>query len=227
MSSTRNGAFAGVAVLAIAGILALGNLLLFGLAAQQLGGGGAEQPFLAAVTATYQRVPAYLAYLLAAHAFAGILLAIVFLTFRSPGAVPADADKPTEPAKPDSPVAALRLLALLQQEGRFIDFVQENIASYSDAQVGAAARAIHTGCRKALHEHMQIDRIFTQEEGTEIEVPAGFDASAVRLSGNVHGQPPFRGRLEHSGWRTHAVTLPDMPAEIDPLILAPAEVEIA
>jgi hypothetical protein len=226
MSDTRSGTFAAVAILLIAGALALGNILLFGLAIRQLGG-GPEQSFLTSALSAYQSNPAFLIYVLAAHALAGALLAIVFLTFRETASSGASGDRVAEAPKADSPAPALRLLALLQQEGRFIDFVQEDIDAYSDTQVGAAARAIHAGCRKVLHEHMQIDRIFTQDEGTEIVVPAGFDATAIRLSGNVHGQPPFRGRLEHSGWRTRAVTLPQGPAEIDPHVLAPAEVEVA
>ena len=121
---------------------------------------------------------------------------------------------------------ALRLLALLQQEGRLIDFLEEDIAPYDDAQVGAAVRAIHAGCRKALHERMQITRIFAEEDGAAVEVAAGFDAGAVRLTGNVHGQPPFRGTLQHGGWRAGDLALP-RTAGVDPAILAPAEVEIS
>lgn len=225
MSETRNGRFAAVAILAITGALALGNILLFGLAISQLGG-GSEQSLVRSALEAYQRNPAFLVYLLAAHAFAGILIAIVFTTFRDGGSSP-DRTASVDQPRRESPVPALRLLALLQQEGRFIDFVQEDIETYSDAQVGAAARAIHSGCRKVLREHMRIDRIFAQDEGSEIELPPGFDATAVRLSGNVHGQPPFRGTLEHSGWRTREVKLPEVPAEIDPNVLAPAEVEVA
>jgi len=57
------------------------------------------------------------------------------------------------------------------------------------------------------------------------EVASGFDPSAVRLTGNVHGQPPFRGVLQHGGWRATHVSLPKT-AGVDAAVLAPAEVEI-
>lgn len=87
-------------------------------------------------------------------------------------------------------------------------------------------RAIHAGCRKVLNEHVQLQRILAGEDGSEVVVEAGFDPAAVRLTGNVTGAPPFRGTLQHSGWRASKVTLPDAAAGIDPAIIAPAEVEI-
>ena len=126
-------------------------------------------------------------------------------------------------AEPD---AALQLLGLLQQQGRFIDFIQEEVAKFSDADVGAAARVVHEGCRKALREHLTIAPIRDEQEGSGVTLQAGFDASAVRLTGNVVGQPPFRGRLVHRGWRTVQVTLPKVAEGHDVGILAPAEVEL-
>jgi hypothetical protein len=130
------------------------------------------------------------------------------------------------PTRTESTTGALRLLGLLQQEGRFVDFIQEDIEAYDDAQVGAAVRAIHAGCRKALDERLALARIFDAEEGTEVTVEPGFDPSAVRLSGNVTGDPPFRGILQHGGWRTAQVSLPETQSGADPTVIAPAEVEI-
>src|SRR5947209_3736853 len=45
------------------------------------------------------------------------------------------------PPKPSG--APLRLLALLQREGRLLDFLLEDIQSYPDAHIGAAVRDIH------------------------------------------------------------------------------------
>ena len=122
---------------------------------------------------------------------------------------------------------ALRLLALLQQEGRLVDFLEEDIEPYNDAQVGAAVRAIHAGCRKALHERMRIERIYGEEDGASVEV-------AVRLRsrrGAPHRQRPRRSRPSAASSSTAAgapseVTLPKT-AGVDAAILAPAEVEIA
>jgi len=121
---------------------------------------------------------------------------------------------------------ALRLLGILQQEGRLIDFLEEDIAPYGDAQVGAAVRAIHDGCRDALHRRMRIERIYPEEDGASIEVPPGFDAAQLRLTGNVHGAPPFRGVLQHGGWHASGVDLPPDGGS-DAAVLAPAEVEVA
>ena len=99
------------------------------------------------------------------------------------------------------PNAALQLLGLLQQEGRFIDFLQEDVAAYSDAEVGAAARVVHEGCRKTLTEHLSIEPVRSEAEGTRVTLEAGFDSSAVRLTGKVVGEAPFTGSLTHRGWR--------------------------
>lgn len=133
--------------------------------------------------------------------------------------------KPTPPAPP-SPAPALRLLALLQQEGRFIDFIQEDIDSYSDGQVGAAVRSIHAGCRKALRERIELQRIIGDDDGSEVVVQPGFDPAAIRLTGNVAGAPPFRGSLQHGGWRATKVSLPQTPGGGESDVIAPAEVEI-
>ncbi len=182
---------------------------------------------VALLAQSYQQCPLCVCYLVAAPLVFALLAAVLCrsATSAAPPVAAKETEKPTAPAAP-SPAAALRLLALLQQEGRFIDFLQEDIDSYSDAQVGAAVRSIHAGCRKALHERIELQRIFTQEEGTEVVVDKGYDPAGVRLTGNVAGQPPFRGTLQHGGWRAARVSLPQSPADADATVLAPAEVEI-
>lgn len=121
----------------------------------------------------------------------------------------------------------LRVLAVLQRDGRLVDFLEEEIDAYSDAQIGAAVRDIHRGCRKALHEYLRIEPVFNAAEEDRVTVPADFDPAAVRLIGNVNGAPPFQGVLKHHGWRARAVQLPALPAgRDDAAVLAPAEVEI-
>jgi len=124
------------------------------------------------------------------------------------------------------PDAALQLLSLLQREGRFIDFLEEDVSSFSDAQIGAAARVVHDGCRKALREHVPIEPVRSEDEGTKIKLEKGFDAARVRLTGNVTGEPPFTGTLAHRGWKAAEVKLPKMTEGHDATILAPAEVEV-
>lgn len=134
----------------------------------------------------------------------------------------------TEPASPAKPGGeSLWLLALLQREGRLLDFLLEDIEGISDAQVGAAVRNIHRHCRKALTEHLTLTAILPGEEDSTVNVPTKFDASAIRLTGNVTGQPPFNGALRHHGWRVTNLKLSPPPAGADPMVVQPAEVEIA
>ena len=122
--------------------------------------------------------------------------------------------------------AALQLLALLQRESRFVDFLQEDIAVYSDADVGGAARLLHGGARKVLTDTFDLEAVRNEAEGSRLTLPAGFDAAAVRVTGNVVGQPPFTGTLQHKGWRAPAVRLPALTEGHDTRVIAPAEVEL-
>lgn len=141
-----------------------------------------------------------------------------------------------EPAKPADPPparlhaaderAALQLLALLQREGRFVDFLEEDIAGFSDAQIGAAARAVHEGCKKVLREHLPIAPIRAEDEGAKVTLEPGFDATANRLSGKVRGEPPFTGTVQHRGYRVAEVKLPKLHDDHDARIVAPAEIEL-
>jgi hypothetical protein len=126
------------------------------------------------------------------------------------------------PSGPD-----LRVLALLQRDGRLLDFLMEDIDSYSDTQIGAAVRDIHRGCRKTLNNYVTLEPVLNDAENAAVTVPAGFDPAAIRLSGAVEGAPPFRGLLKHHGWRVRAAQIPTLPgAAADFAVLAPAEVEI-
>jgi hypothetical protein len=134
------------------------------------------------------------------------------------------APKEDKPVKPSG--APLRLLALLQREGRLLDFLLEDIQAYPDAQIGAAVRDIHRQCHAAVKEHLVLEPVLPQGEGASVEVPPGFDPSAIRLTGNVTGQPPFRGTLQHHGWRVKDLKLTPPPAGQDEFVLQPAEVEL-
>lgn len=125
-----------------------------------------------------------------------------------------------------SPDSALQLLGLLQQEGRLVDFLEEDVAQYSDAEIGAAVRVVHEGCRKALHAHLTLTPIRQETEGARVTLEPGFDASAIRPTGNLVGQPPFTGTLAHRGWRATEVRLPRLASGHDVQVIAPAEVEL-
>jgi hypothetical protein len=132
-----------------------------------------------------------------------------------------------QPKLREAPVdGALQLLGLLQREGRLIDFLQEDVASYSDAEIGAAARVVHDGVKKALVTHVKLERVRGESEGSRVTLPSGFSPSEVRLVGNVIGQPPFAGTLTHAGWRVTHIELPKLSESHDVKIIAPAEVEL-
>ena len=128
--------------------------------------------------------------------------------------------------KESTPDAALQLLGLLQKEARFIDFIKEDIATYSDADIGVAARVVHEGCNKALNEHFTLAPIRSEQEGGKITLPQGYDASSVRLTGNIVGSAPFTGKLIHKGWQVTNIRLPKLTQGHNATILAAAEVEL-
>jgi hypothetical protein len=133
--------------------------------------------------------------------------------------------KEEPPPKPDG--RPLRFLALLQREGRLVDFLLEDIQNYPDPQVGAAVRDIHRQCQQALIEHLVLEPVLSQSEGATVQVASGFDPSAIRLTGNVTGEPPFQGTLQHHGWRVKEIKLAPPPEGQDEFVLMPAEVELA
>lgn len=133
---------------------------------------------------------------------------------------------PAPPAPDRQHASALFLLGLLQREGRLIDFLQEDVSGFSDADVGAAARLVHEKCRKVLTQYLPVTPVVNQSEGDAVEIPTGFDANRFRLAGNVTGAGPWKGSLKHHGWTVTKVQLPDVPTSVELKVLAAAEVEL-
>jgi hypothetical protein len=121
---------------------------------------------------------------------------------------------------------AVQLLALLQRDGRLVDFLFEDIAGYPDDQVGAVVREVHASCREVLRRYVAVEPVIPGEEGRPATVDAGFDPASVKLVGTITGQPPFKGVLRHRGWRVARVELPALPEGVGRRVVAPAEVEI-
>lgn len=121
---------------------------------------------------------------------------------------------------------AVQMLALLQRDGRLIDFLSENISAYPDAQLGAAVRTIHETCRQTLGQYVELEPVLNSEEDQPVTVEAGFDPAAVKLIGNVAGEPPVRGLLRHKGWRVKELKMPPLPQGTGRMVIAPAEVEL-
>jgi hypothetical protein len=128
--------------------------------------------------------------------------------------------------KQATPDAALQLLSLLQKEARFIDFIKEDVSTYSDADIGAAARVVHQGCSKAVNEHFTLSPVSQDQEGSRVTLNKGFDAASFRLTGNIVGEAPFTGTLVHKGWQVTDLRLPKLTEGHNAKIVAAAEVEL-
>jgi hypothetical protein len=139
------------------------------------------------------------------------------------GAAPTPA-VPPPPPKPSG--AALRMLVLLQEEARLVDFLLEDLSGASDAQIGQAVREVHRKAQAALKQHAVIETVLGGNEGETTTVPKGFDPSAVRVVGNVTGEPPFTGQIQHPGWKVKELKLAPPPQGADEFVLQPAEVQI-
>lgn len=122
--------------------------------------------------------------------------------------------------------SAMQLLSLFQQEARLIDFLKEDVAGFSDEEVGAAARVIHAGGQKVLKEYVSLSPVRSEDEESRITLEEGFNPQQVRLVGNVSGSAPFTGTLIHKGWKADSMTLPKLAENYDASIIAPAEVEL-
>lgn len=146
-----------------------------------------------------------------------------------PALPPPEPPRPALPAPPSPEqqhASALFVLGMLQREGRLLDFLQEDVSGFSDADVGAAARVVHDGCRKVLAQYLPLAPVVKDSEGASVAVPKGFDANRFRLTGNVTGEGPWNGALKHHGWVATKIELPALPTSVDVKVLAPAEVEL-
>jgi hypothetical protein len=143
-------------------------------------------------------------------------------------AAPASAAKPS--AATPAPAAttsdgALQMLGILQRDSRLLDFLMEDVAAYSDDQIGAAVRELHDQCRDSVKRYVTLQPVIDGVEGTFVQAPSK-DPNLVKFVGNVPAKPPSGGTLRHKGWRAARVDLPALAAKQDATILAPAEIEI-
>lgn len=158
-------------------------------------------------------------------------LALAFKAFLKALKNPEAADKFVNgklslPSETSTDASHLRLLSLLQHSSRMIDFLKEDITSYSDAQVGSAVRKIHEDCSKSLEDLITIRPVMQEREGAQVHVPSGYDPASIKVVGKVVGNPPFTGTLVHKGWKAHKRTLPKKVGEGNSEIICPAEVEV-
>jgi Domain of unknown function (DUF2760) len=121
---------------------------------------------------------------------------------------------------------AVQILALLQRDGRLVDFLMEDLTPYQDAQIGAAVRDVHGGSRQALQRYFTLEPVMDDEEGRPVAIERGTDPARLKVTGNAAAAPPLRGTLRHRGWEVTRVELPPLPGS-GRTIVAPAEVEVS
>jgi hypothetical protein len=148
------------------------------------------------------------------------------------GYVRASAAKPAPSpaaAKTVAPVAgpndgAVQILSILQRDARMVDFLMEDISTYSDDQVGAAVRDIQSHAREALQRYLKLAPVVDGVEGVYVKTDS-VAKGAFKLVGNVpaNGKAPG-GLLRHKGWKADKVDLPAAPPAGG--LLAPAEIEV-
>jgi hypothetical protein len=174
----------------------------------------------------------YHVYVIWATLALGVLVLILLLVERAPKSERAvvEAVRPMPAPLPARQAEAeiVSFLAILQEKGRFIDFLMDDINAYDDAQVGAAARVVHSGCKVALLEHFQIRPVREESEGSTVRIEPGYAADEYRLIGTISGSAPFVGTLVHHGWKVESVKLPRLIRSSDDRLptIAPAEVEL-
>jgi Domain of unknown function (DUF2760) len=172
-------------------------------------------------------------FLIAALALALAIIVLILCFVGTPREAPVPAAAPVA-AQPPPPAAnqaeaeVVAFVSLLQEKGRLVDFLMEDVTPYDDKQVGAAARVVHQGCREVLNDSFKITPIAQAEEGSRITVPASYPADEYRLLGKISGDPPFTGTLLHKGWKTEAVKLPRILKSDEKRLpsIAPAQVEL-
>lgn len=146
--------------------------------------------------------------------------------------------KPVAPTKAQDPETSskkrdqdqrllLYLFTVLQREGRLMDFFAEDLTPFEDSQIGAAVRSIHENCKKIVTKTLAPKPVIDEAEGASVSVPPGFDPSAIKLVGNVSGDPPFSGILRHRGWQANKAEVPTLSSTQNASIISPAEVEIS
>ena len=149
---------------------------------------------------------------------------VVAALVTTPAAPPPAAGAPAAAqSEPDD--RATQLLALLQRDGRLVDFLLEDLGTYGDAQVGAAVRDVHAASRGVLTRYLSIAPVVYEEEGEAVTVDRGADPARIKVVGNVALGPPYRGVVRHRGWEVTRLDLPPAPSS-GRSILAPAEIEV-
>lgn len=158
--------------------------------------------------------------------FSGSYTVELFVNMAPKVEEPEEVEQPEIALQENSTDSAMQLLAVLQKEGRLVDFINEDINAFADEQVAAAARVVHQGVKKSLSEHVTFQPVASVTEGDAVSLAADYDRNAYRLSGNISGSAPYNGTLIHKGWKVESLSLPAVADGTDLSVVAPAEVEL-
>jgi hypothetical protein len=158
--------------------------------------------------------------------FHGRIADDILAAFVTTPAAPPAAPPPPAAVAADPGERAVQMLALLQRDGRLVDFLMEDLTAYPDAQVGAAVRDVHTGCRQSLSRYVTLGAVLDDDEGKPVTIARDTDPARIKIVGATSGSPPFRGVVRHRGWEATRLDLPPLPST-GRTIVAPAEIEVA
>ena len=118
---------------------------------------------------------------------------------------------------------ALTLLSALQRDSRLLDLVNESLDSYSDAQIGAAARDVLRDSRKVLDRMFGLKHLVDTPEGETVALPENASPVRWRVLGKASSES---GTLSHPGWQATKLDLPQWAGSSeDSMVIAAAEVE--
>lgn len=168
----------------------------------------------------------------------GLGLLVLILALLPTASAPAPAPAPAEPKLPPAPSRDERsrhelaaLLGMLQEKGRLVDFVMEDISAQSDSRIGQVARIVHAGCREVIQRAFAPEPAQAGLEGQTLTLEAGYAPERYRLVGTAPAEPPYTGKLLHRGWLARKVELPeftrDPSTRPDGYLIAPAELELS
>jgi hypothetical protein len=174
---------------------------------------------------------------------AGVILLTLFIAWQSLATSRSRQEPSTPAVQPPPPVAppkaakleptqtgeALILLSLLQEKGRFLDYVTEDITAFNDTQVAAASRVVHQGCSAVIKECLALSPTHEGQEGDRITLDKSSDPNRYRLLGKVPQEPPYQGIVVHRGWQTTKLALPRFTRPVDPTgpnVITPMDVEV-
>ncbi len=124
----------------------------------------------------------------------------------------------------------LTFLSLLQEKGRLLDFLMEDITAFSDAQIGAAGRVVHQGCSKVLREFFNISPLRLDDEGSVVRLDVNDSLHDYRILGKNNETTPFTAKILHRGWGTDAINIPRRSSTGDfqgKHVISPIEVEVS